>query len=109
MLELALGQFSGLGPSKVFYRIAPIFQGVGYASVTINIFVGFYYNVIIAYCLYYFFLSMTSTLPWSSCDNSTSWVTANCITRDLSMNCSTFNQLYRKNFHFSNYPSLFFF
>jgi solute carrier family 6 amino acid transporter-like protein 5/7/9/14 len=26
-LELAIGQYSGLGPNKAFQRMAPIFQG----------------------------------------------------------------------------------
>ena len=26
-LELAIGQFSGLGPTHAFHRIAPLFQG----------------------------------------------------------------------------------
>ena len=29
-LEMALGQYAGVGPIKVFGRIAPILQGLGY-------------------------------------------------------------------------------
>ena len=32
-------------------------------------YVGVYYNVIIAYSVYYFFASLDSTLPWIDCDN----------------------------------------
>lgn len=31
--------------------------------------IGLYYNVIIAWSLYYFFASMTSQLPWEYCGN----------------------------------------
>lgn len=30
----------------------------------------FFYNVIIAFALHYFFASFTTKLPWSSCSNS---------------------------------------
>lgn len=87
-LELALGQFSGLGPTHVFYRLAPVFQGLGYAALTINAFVGFYYNVVISYCLYYLILSMRGTLPWTSCDPS--W--KDCIVKNETQTCEQFNQ-----------------
>ena len=31
-LEMALGQYAGVGPIKIFGRIAPILQGLGYVS-----------------------------------------------------------------------------
>ena len=37
--------------------------------VCISAMVGIYYNVIIAYTVFYFFSSLTSALPWESCDN----------------------------------------
>jgi len=46
-----------------------------------------YYNVIVAYCIYYFFASMTSTLPWSFCDND--WNTCECRDNAMDLN-STF-------------------
>ena len=30
-------------------------------------YIAIYYNVIMAYCLYYIFSSFTSTVPWSYC------------------------------------------
>ncbi|KAL0188917.1 hypothetical protein M9458_016016, partial [Cirrhinus mrigala] len=37
---------------------------VGYTVIIIALYVGFYYNVIIAWSLYYLFASLTSELPW---------------------------------------------
>ncbi|XP_078602717.1 sodium- and chloride-dependent glycine transporter 1-like isoform X1 [Branchiostoma floridae x Branchiostoma japonicum] len=75
-LELAFGQFSSLGPVSI-WRISPIFKGVGYAMVAISMMVGIYYNVVIAYTLYYLFASFTATLPWLTCNNP--WNTDACI------------------------------
>ncbi|KAM7422303.1 hypothetical protein PAMA_010392 [Pampus argenteus] len=44
--------------------------GVGIAMVMVNLIVSIYYNVIIAYSLYYLFASFQSPLPWSSCSSS---------------------------------------
>lgn len=50
--------------------------GVGYTVIVIALYVGFYYNVIIAWSLHYLFSSMTSELPWLQCGNS--WNSPNC-------------------------------
>lgn len=36
-----------------------------------------YYNVIIAWTIYYLFMSFRATLPWSHCNNE--WNSENCI------------------------------
>lgn len=41
------------------------FPGIGIASVCVSAFIGLYYNVIIGYCFYYFFASMSDPLPWA--------------------------------------------
>ena len=66
-LELALGQYCGLGPIKVFGNLAPIFKGLGLAMVCGSFLVALYYNVIIAWTLFYLFSGMQSKLPWSDC------------------------------------------
>ncbi|XP_037304232.1 sodium- and chloride-dependent neutral and basic amino acid transporter B(0+) [Pungitius pungitius] len=65
-LESAFGQFCSQGPINI-WRSVPILQGVGVAMVMVTMIVSIYYNVIIAYSLYYMFASFQSPLPWSSC------------------------------------------
>uniref|UniRef100_A0A5F9DW48 Solute carrier family 6 member 7 n=1 Tax=Oryctolagus cuniculus TaxID=9986 RepID=A0A5F9DW48_RABIT len=67
-LELALGQFSSLGPLAV-WKISPLFKGAGAAMLLIVGLVAIYYNMIIAYVLFYLFASLTSNLPWEHCGN----------------------------------------
>ena len=52
-------------------------SGVGFAMLTSQWIVSLYYNVIIAWCLYYLFASMGSPLPWVDCNNE--WNTISCI------------------------------
>ena len=66
-MELALGQYSRQGPTKVFGRIAPVFQGLGLAMLGATFFVGIYYNMIIGWTLFYMFSGFTSELPWEGC------------------------------------------
>ncbi|KAJ8252539.1 hypothetical protein COCON_G00218510 [Conger conger] len=74
-MELALGQYNREGAATV-WKICPVFKGVGYTVIIIALYVGFYYNVIIAWSLYYLFCSFTSELPWLKCGNS--WNSINC-------------------------------
>ncbi|KAM5138043.1 sodium-dependent noradrenaline transporter [Mantella aurantiaca] len=74
-MELALGQYNREGAATV-WKICPCFKGVGYTVILIALYVGFYYNVIIAWSLYYLASSFTSELPWTSCGNV--WNTENC-------------------------------
>jgi len=39
--------------------------GLGYTMVGVSILVSIYYNVLLAYTIYYLFASFTSRLPWS--------------------------------------------
>lgn len=69
-MECAVGQFDSRGPIES-WNISPAFRGVGAMMVIYSAFVGIYYNVIIAYAIYYFFASLTSTanMPWEGCDS----------------------------------------
>ncbi|XP_052834150.1 sodium-dependent dopamine transporter isoform X2 [Octopus bimaculoides] len=75
-MELALGQFNRSGAITCWARICPLFKGIGWAVVLIAFYTDFFYNVIIAWSLHYFFASFTSNLPWISCENS--WNTHRC-------------------------------
>ncbi|XP_007948183.1 sodium- and chloride-dependent neutral and basic amino acid transporter B(0+) [Orycteropus afer afer] len=83
-LECSLGQFASLGPVSV-WRILPLFQGVGITMVLISIFVTIYYNVIIAYSLYYMFASFQNRLPWANCS---SWSDENCSRSPIVTRCN---------------------
>jgi len=49
-----------------------LLSGVGYAVVLIAFYTDFFYNVIIAWAIYYFFASFTTQLPWTTCNNLSS-------------------------------------
>jgi SNF family Na+-dependent transporter len=93
-LETSIGQFSGLSPTHVFEHMVPLFKGLGYAAIIINCFVGFYYNVVIAYCMYYFAFSLRSELLWAKCGPE-----RDCFQRkNLSGNCLLEKEeFYRQN------------
>ncbi|MGH0125596.1 UNVERIFIED_CONTAM: hypothetical protein FKN15_010362 [Acipenser sinensis] len=74
-MELALGQYNREGAAGV-WKICPLFKGVGFTVILISLYVGFYYNVIIAWALYYLFSSFTGNLPWVNCNNT--WNSLNC-------------------------------
>ena len=72
-LELILGQYSGQGPAKVFGRMSPIFKGLGFAMILASFFLNIYYNVIVAWTLYYMVSGFSSELPWTNCTNHSSY------------------------------------
>nr|KAG5690225.1 hypothetical protein BaRGS_026677 [Batillaria attramentaria] len=75
-MELALGQFNRNGAITCWASICPLFKGIGWAVVLIAFYTDFFYNVVIAWCLHFFFASFTTDLPWTSCGND--WNTDNC-------------------------------
>ncbi|KAJ1070227.1 hypothetical protein K5549_006775 [Capra hircus] len=74
-MELALGQFNREGAAGV-WKICPILRGVGYAVILISLYIGFFYNVIIAWALHYLFSSFTAELPWTHCNHT--WNSPRC-------------------------------
>ncbi|XP_033761460.1 creatine transporter-like [Pecten maximus] len=68
MLELGLGQYMSLSGFQA-WKICPLFQGIGIANVITTAFCNIYYIMVLAWAAYYFVLSLTSILPWSSCNN----------------------------------------
>ncbi|KAK7119510.1 hypothetical protein R3I94_021370 [Phoxinus phoxinus] len=63
-MESSFGQFCSQGPINV-WKAVPILQGVGITMMLVSTFVAIYYNVIIAYSIYYLCASFQYPLPWS--------------------------------------------
>ncbi|KAK6740062.1 hypothetical protein RB195_008499 [Necator americanus] len=74
-MEMVLGQFSSLAAISV-WNVVPLFKGVGVAMVLISAIVAVYLNIVSAWSLFYFFNSISFSLPWSNCANS--WSGLNC-------------------------------
>uniref|UniRef100_A0A8C1YM18 Transporter n=1 Tax=Cyprinus carpio TaxID=7962 RepID=A0A8C1YM18_CYPCA len=87
-MELALGQYNREGAAGV-WKICPIFKGVGFTVILISLYVGFYYNVIIAWALFYLFSSFSGELPWIHCNNT--WNSPNC----SDLNSTLLNDTYK--------------
>lgn len=75
-MELVMGQFSGKGPTSV-WNMNPSAKGIGISMMLISLVVAIYYNVIMAYTLFYFFSSMQATLPWTECKPE--WYSLGCV------------------------------
>jgi len=88
-LELSLGQWAGKGPLKLFGRMAPASKGLGYGMLIISFLVVIYYNMIIAWTLFYTVAGFSAELPWQFCGN-TSLTSPDCFQRDQEKAC--FNQ-----------------
>ncbi|TPP60534.1 sodium-dependent proline transporter [Fasciola gigantica] len=98
-METAIGQSTGLSTIRIFNMI-PIFQGtfleyhedvqtifithlsslpgLGWAMVFASGILSIYYNIIIAWVLYFMGMSFQWDLPWASCNKS--WNTPQCFT-----------------------------
>lgn len=74
-MELAIGQRIREGPVKVWQKIAPALAGVGMSASAVSFLLGLYYNMIVAWCLYYLFISFQGTMPYSVCPTSMQNVT----------------------------------
>ncbi|CAK9297661.1 unnamed protein product [Gordionus sp. m RMFG-2023] len=99
LMELALGQYSSLGPFKLFQKFSPAFSGIGMAMIIVSLLVSIYYNMILAWTLFYLANSFTAVLPWSHCDNW--WNTANCFDAFKARECSSKHMIYLKGHCFN--------
>ncbi|CAJ1076866.1 sodium-dependent neutral amino acid transporter B(0)AT2 [Xyrichtys novacula] len=66
-MELAAGQSIRQGSIGVWKHISPKLAGIGYSSCIVCFYVGLYYNVIIAWSLFYMGNSFQYPLPWEQC------------------------------------------
>ncbi|XP_068977361.1 sodium- and chloride-dependent glycine transporter 2-like isoform X2 [Bombus flavifrons] len=86
-LELAIGQYSGLGPNEAFTRMAPALEGLGYCTLVVILLVMVYYMVIVAWTLFYTFVSFVPKLGWAYCDND--FNTNDCYSGLQGIQCQT--------------------
>ena len=115
-LELAVGQFTSHGKfyflsfffkfyiiyNKHFkgpltcWRMAPILRGIGVSMNIVNGYLCIYYNMILAYAIYFLyqlFANITNDVPWAKC-NSAKWPNSGCVddAKNITlMNCDNFN------------------
>ncbi|XP_068613516.1 sodium-dependent neutral amino acid transporter B(0)AT2-like [Brachionichthys hirsutus] len=66
-MELAAGQSIRQGSIGVWKHISPKLSGIGYSSCLVCFYVALYYNVIIAWSLFYMGNSFQYPLPWQQC------------------------------------------
>ncbi|XP_052782178.1 sodium-dependent proline transporter-like [Mya arenaria] len=83
-LETSLAQYSSCGPTTC-WGFSPIFSGLGIAMCMVSGLTSLYYNMIIAWCMFYFFVSFQHPLPWAGCDND--WNTEDCRLKLPSVSC----------------------
>ncbi|KAK7106618.1 sodium- and chloride-dependent glycine transporter 1-like isoform X2 [Littorina saxatilis] len=93
-MEMSFGQFASSGVVSI-WSVAPLFQGVGWAMFVVSVLIAIYYNMIIAWTLYYLFASFAKVLPWSFCGP---WSTEGCFEdRSVISNCTQFGGVWHNS------------
>lgn len=64
-IEFVVGQRFRTSSVGAWSRISPALRGLGWSCICVSIFLCIYYVVVLAWCIYYFFMSLNSELPWS--------------------------------------------
>ncbi|XP_067649167.1 sodium-dependent proline transporter-like [Haliotis asinina] len=75
-LESALSQFSGKASQQV-WSFCPLFKGVGIGAVVLTSIFTSFFNMYLAWPIYYMVKSCSSILPWTTCGNT--WNTDLCV------------------------------
>ncbi|XP_051905918.1 sodium-dependent neutral amino acid transporter B(0)AT2 isoform X3 [Hippocampus zosterae] len=98
-MELAAGQSIRQGSIGVWKHISPKFAGIGYSSCLVCFYVALYYNVIIAWSLFYLGNSFQYPLPWENCPID---VAANDTVKECAGSSATSYFWFRKALNISN-------
>ncbi len=69
-MEIALGQYCGVGPTYIFQRMAPIVSGLGYSMCIRSFMAAISYVLILTYSTFYLFSGVAAELPWTTCGKS---------------------------------------
>ncbi|BFG03139.1 sodium- and chloride-dependent glycine transporter 1 [Drosophila madeirensis] len=91
-MELSFGQYAALGPVAVYRRFCPLFRGLGTGMILVSAIVMLYYNLIIAWTIFYMFASLGTTLPWQNCEPE--WSTKHCFSYVQADQCEATNGTY---------------
>lgn len=75
-LEFIVGQFTSTGLLTA-YKMVPISRGIGISMNIANCYLCIFYNMLIAYSLYFMVMSFRSVLPWQKCNPV--WASPNCV------------------------------
>lgn len=67
-MELSFGQYAALGPVAIYQRFCPLLCGLGTGMIIVSAIVMLYYNLIIAWTIFYMFASFRTELPWQNCE-----------------------------------------
>nr|XP_057904130.1 sodium-dependent neutral amino acid transporter B(0)AT2 isoform X2 [Doryrhamphus excisus] len=98
-MELAAGQSIRQGSIGVWKHISPKLGGIGYSSCLVCFYVGLYYNVIIAWSLFYLGNSFQYPLPWQHCPTD---VATNDTVKECARSSPTSYFWFRKALNISN-------
>ncbi|XP_034669876.1 sodium-dependent noradrenaline transporter [Drosophila subobscura] len=79
LIQAFLGQFSTSGSISAF-RVAPIFKGIGYSILLINLGTLTYYSIGAVVPLIYAVNTLHAVIPWTHCNNT--WNSLDCSTHD---------------------------
>ncbi|KAH8402405.1 hypothetical protein KR009_011847 [Drosophila setifemur] len=88
-MELSFGQYAALGPVAVYRRFCPLFRGLGTGMILVSAIVMLYYNLIIAWTIFYMFASFGTKLPWQNCEPA--WSTKYCYSYVQADQCEATN------------------
>ncbi|XP_017070462.1 uncharacterized protein LOC108107436 [Drosophila eugracilis] len=91
-MELSFGQYAALGPVAVYRRFCPLFRGLGTGMILVSAIVMLYYNLIIAWTIFYMFASFAPVLPWQNCEPA--WSTKYCFSYAQADQCEATNGTY---------------